>query len=178
MLVSLGSALFTMVGAYGFEDFAANGGVGTDPSRIAAQVVTGIGFLGAGVIFRQGFTIRGLTTAASLWVVAAVGMAAGAGFWKGAVIGAVVGILSLRPLGWLKERSIPQRAATRLSVELAEGASAGPVLAAIESAGHVLALSRDGRRLEIEVRIDRDERTRALEQIAALDDVREARWQR
>jgi putative Mg2+ transporter-C (MgtC) family protein len=178
MLVSLGSALFTMVGAYGFEDFAGNGGVGTDPSRIAAQVVTGIGFLGAGVIFRQGFTIRGLTTAASLWVVAAVGMAAGAGFWKGAVIGAVVGILSLRPLGWLKERSIPQRAATRLTVELAESASAGPVLAALESAGDVLALSRDGRRLEIEVRIDRDERTRALEQIAALDDVREARWQR
>jgi uncharacterized membrane protein YhiD involved in acid resistance len=105
-------------------------------------------------------------------------MAAGAGFWKGAVIGAVVGILSLRPLGWLKKRSIPQRAATRLSVELAEGASAGPVLAALESAGDVLALSRDGRRLEIEVRIDRDERTRALEQIAALDDVREARWQR
>ena len=86
MLVSLGSALFTMVGAYGFEDFA-RGGVTIDPSRIAAQVVTGIGFLGAGVIFRQGFTIRGLTTAASLWVVAAVGMAAGAGFWKGAVVG-------------------------------------------------------------------------------------------
>lgn len=178
MLVSLGSALFTMVGAYGFEDFTSNGGVSTDPSRIAAQVVTGIGFLGAGVIFRQGFTIRGLTTAASLWVVAGVGMAAGAGFWKGAVIGTVVGIVSLRPLEWLKERAIPQRAASRLSVELVEGASAGPVLAALESAGDLLALSRDGRRLEIEVRIDRDQRTRALEQIAALDDVREARWHR
>ena len=178
MLVSLGSALFTMVGAYGFEDFASNGGVSTDPSRIAAQVVTGIGFLGAGVIFRQGFTIRGLTTAASLWVVAAVGMAAGAGFWKGAVIGTVVGIVSLRPLEWLKERAIPQRAATRLSVELVEGASAGPVLASLESAGDLLALSRDGRRLEIELRIDRDQRTRALERIAALDDVREARWHR
>jgi hypothetical protein len=64
MLVSLGSALFTMVGAYGFEDFA-KGGVTTDPSRIAAQIDTGISY-GAGVIFRQGFTIRGLTTAASL----------------------------------------------------------------------------------------------------------------
>jgi putative Mg2+ transporter-C (MgtC) family protein len=177
MLVSLGAALFTMVGAYGFEDFAGRG-VSTDPSRIAAQVVTGIGFLGAGVIFRQGFTIRGLTTAASLWVVAAIGMAAGAGFWKGALIGTVVGVISLRPLEWLKERAIPQRAAARLSVELAEGASAGPVLGALESAGDLLALSRDGRRLEIEVRIDRDQRTRALEQIAALEDVREARWQR
>ena len=176
MLVSLGSALFTMVGAYGFEDFA-KGGVTTDPSRIAAQVVTGIGFLGAGVIFRQGFTIRGLTTAASLWVVAAVGMASGAGFWKGAVVGTVVGIVSLRPLAWLKERAIPQRAAARFSVELAESASAGPVIEALESAGDLRALSRDGGRLEIEVRIDRDQRARVLEKIAALDDVREARWQ-
>ena len=176
MLVSLGSALFTMVGAYGFEDFA-KGGVSTDPSRIAAQVVTGIGFLGAGVIFRQGFTIRGLTTAASLWVVAAVGMAAGAGFWKGAVIGTVVGIVSLRPLEWLKARAIPQRAAARLSIQLEEGASAGPVLEALERAGDVLALSRDGRQLEIEVRMDREERTRALEEIAARDEVLEARWQ-
>jgi putative Mg2+ transporter-C (MgtC) family protein len=179
MLVSLGSALFTMVGAYGFEEFFNAGGniVSSDPSRIAAQVVTGIGFLGAGVIFRQGFTIRGLTTAASLWVVAAVGMAAGAGFWKGAVVATVIGIVSLRPLEWLKARAIPQRAAARLTVELIDGASAGPVLEALESAGDLLALSRDGRRLEIEVRMDRDQRTRALEQIAALDQVREARWQ-
>jgi putative Mg2+ transporter-C (MgtC) family protein len=180
MLVSLGSALFTMVGAYGFHDFLVGGGaiVRADPSRIAAQIVTGIGFLGAGVIFRQGFTIRGLTTAASLWVVAAVGMAAGAGFWKGALIGTAVGIVSLRPLEWLKERAIPQRAAARLSIELAEGGSAGRVLEALERAGDLLALSRDGRRLEIEVRMDRDQRTRALEEIAGLDDVREARWQR
>jgi putative Mg2+ transporter-C (MgtC) family protein len=177
MLVSLGAALFTMVGAYGFEDFA-KGGVSTDPSRIAAQVVTGIGFLGAGVIFRQGFTVRGLTTAASLWVVAAVGMASGAGFWKGAVAGTVVGIACLRPLEWLKNRAISQRATARLSVELVDGASAGPVLEALESAGDLLALSRDGRRLEIEVRMDRDQRMHALEQIADLDDVREARWQR
>ena len=180
MLVSLGAALFTMVGAYGFHDFLTGGGaiVRTDPSRIAAQVVTGIGFLGAGVIFRQGFTVRGLTTAASLWVVAAIGMASGAGFWKGAVVGTVVGIVSLRPLEWLKNRGIPQRAAARLSVELVDGASAGPVLEALESAGDLLALSREGRRLEIEVRMDRDQRTHALEQIAELDDVREARWQR
>jgi len=180
MLVSLGAALFTMVGAYGFHDFLTGGGaiVRADPSRIAAQVVTGIGFLGAGVIFRHGFTVRGLTTAASLWVVAAIGMASGAGFWKGAVVGTVVGIVSLRPLEWLKNRAIPQRAAARLSVELVDGASAGPVLEALESAGDLLALSRDGRRLEIEVRMDRDQRTHALEQIAELDDVREARWQR
>src|SRR5215471_11305238 len=81
MLVAVGAALFTMVGAYGFEDFPSRS---VDPTRIAAQVVTGIGFLGAGIIFRQGFTIRGLTTAASLWLAAAIGMAAGIGFWQGA----------------------------------------------------------------------------------------------
>jgi uncharacterized membrane protein YhiD involved in acid resistance len=105
-------------------------------------------------------------------------MAAGAGFWKGAVIGTVVGVISLRPLEWLKEKAIPQRAAARLSIELQDGASAGPVLEALERAGDLLALSRDGRRLEIEVRMDLDQRTRALEEIADLDEVREARWQR
>jgi len=75
-------------------------------------------------------------------------------------------------------KSKAEAAAARLSVELVDGASAGPVLEALESAGDLLALSRDGRRLEIEVRMDRDQRTHALEQIADLDDVREARWQR
>ena len=75
MLVAIGSALFTMVGAYGFHDFLAAARRRTDPTRIAAQVVTGIGFLGAGLIFRAGFSVRGLTTAASLWLVAAIGMA-------------------------------------------------------------------------------------------------------
>ena len=180
MLVSLGSALFTMVGAYGFHDFLAGGAsvVRADPGRIAAQVVTGIGFLGAGVIFRQGFTIRGLTTAASLWVVAAVGMAAGAGFWQGAVIATGVGILSLRPLEWLKERAIRQRAPARLHVELAEAGSSGPVLEALERSGDLLAMRRDGKRLEIELHMDVERRTRALEEVAGLDDVEEARWER
>ena len=84
MLVAVGSALFTLGRRLRVRGLPGNGGA-SDPTRIAAQVVTGIGFLGAGIIFRQGFTIRGLTTAASLWLVAAIGMAAGAGFWKGAV---------------------------------------------------------------------------------------------
>ena len=68
-MVSLGSCLFTIVGAYGFPN--------TDPSRVAAQIVTGIGFLGAGAIIRQGLSVRGLTTAATIWAVAAIGMASG-----------------------------------------------------------------------------------------------------
>jgi putative Mg2+ transporter-C (MgtC) family protein len=177
MLVSLGSALFTLVSAYGFREFLEHGKVVSfDPSRIAAQIVTGIGFLGAGVIFRQGFTIRGLTTAASLWLVAAVGLAAGAGYWQGAVIATGVGFVSLRPLERVKERIVPQRAANRMLVELAEGGTSGPVLDAVERHGDLLALRREGRRLEIELRIDRDRRTRALDEVAELESVQEARW--
>src|SRR5207247_2791610 len=145
MLVAVGSALFTLVSAYGFRDFLAHGGnvVRADPARIAAQIVTGIGFLGAGVIFRQGFTVRGLTTAASLWLVAAIGMAAGAGYWAGAVLATGVGIISLRPFEWMKERLLPQRAPVRLAVELAENASSGPVIEALERSGDLLALRRD-----------------------------------
>jgi putative Mg2+ transporter-C (MgtC) family protein len=178
MLVASGSALFTLVSAYGFSAFVGHKHVSFDPSRIAAQIVTGIGFLGAGVIFRQGFTVRGLTTAASLWIVAAVGMAAGIGYWQGAVLATVVAVVSLRPLEWLKEYVIPQRAARLLVVELADGASAGPVLDAIERAGDLLSLRREGPRIELDVRIDNDRRARALHDVAALDEVKEARWAR
>src|SRR4051794_9609629 len=100
MLVAVGSALFTLVSAYGFRDFLVHGGsvVRADPTRIAAQIVTGIGFLGAGAIIRQGLSIRGLTTAATLWVVAAIGLAAGAGYYSAAVITTLLALFSLGPL--------------------------------------------------------------------------------
>jgi putative Mg2+ transporter-C (MgtC) family protein len=100
MLVCLGSALFTIVSAYGFHEFLVAGGqiVRADPTRIAAQIVTGIGFLGAGAIIRQGVSVRGLTTAATLWVAAAIGMAAGAGYYPGAVLGTVVTVVALWPI--------------------------------------------------------------------------------
>src|SRR5207248_11679924 len=81
LLVSVGSALFTLVSAYGFHAFLSSGQnvIRADPTRIEAQIVTGIGFLCAGAIIRQGFSVRGLTAAATLWVVAAIGLAAGAG---------------------------------------------------------------------------------------------------
>ena len=101
ILVGLGSALFTLVSAYAFVDAPRTN---IDPTRIAAQIVTGVGFLGAGTIIRQGFTVRGLTTAAALWIVAAIGMAAGAGYYFGAVVSTVIilatliGFRHLRPL--------------------------------------------------------------------------------
>lgn len=78
-LVGVGAALFMLVSKYGFTDVMEKGLVTLDPSRVAAQIVSGIGFLGAGLIFVRRDSVRGLTTAASIWVTAAVGSAAGAG---------------------------------------------------------------------------------------------------
>jgi putative Mg2+ transporter-C (MgtC) family protein len=77
-LVGLGSALFMLVSQYGFAD-AVTGDIDLDPSRMAAQIVSGIGFIGAGIIFVRRDAVRGLTTAAAVWVTAAVGTAAGGG---------------------------------------------------------------------------------------------------
>lgn len=78
MIVAVGAALLMIVSKYGFADVLSTPGVGLDPSRIAAQIVSGIGFLGAGMIFVRGQAINGLTTAAGVWTTAAVGMAIGA----------------------------------------------------------------------------------------------------
>jgi putative Mg2+ transporter-C (MgtC) family protein len=83
MLLTIGACLFTLISAYGF-------GGGTDPSRIAAQIVTGIGFLGGGAIVRHGLTVKGVTTAASIWATASVGVAIGAGSYVLGVGGAVL----------------------------------------------------------------------------------------
>src|SRR5438093_11379730 len=122
LLVSLGSCLFTIVSAYGFHDFLTSGVsvVRSDPTRIAAQIVTGIGFLGAGTIIREGISVRGLTTAGSLWIVAAIGMASGAGYYWPAVAGTALTVFALWPLRALAYSSLerfrpPER---RLVVEL------------------------------------------------------------
>lgn len=106
VLVSVGAALFTLVSAYAFAEFRRPAPDGTqsfvDPTRISAQIVTGIGFLGAGAIIRQGLNVRGLTTAAALWISAAIGMASGAGYYFGAVattflvLGSLVGLRIFR----------------------------------------------------------------------------------
>jgi putative Mg2+ transporter-C (MgtC) family protein len=101
MLVCVGSALFMIVSFCGFADVLRNEHVALDPSRIAAQVVSGIGFLGAGTIVLRGKVVRGLTTAASLWTVAAVGLAVGGGLYVAAITatGLIVLILAgLKPI--------------------------------------------------------------------------------
>ena len=139
MLVSVGSALFTLVSAYGFHEFLVGGGnvIRADPTRIAAQIVTGIGFLGAGAIIRQGFSVRGLTTAATLWVVAAIGMASGAGYYSAAVITTALVLISLWPLRILAFRTMRRfRPETeRLLVQLPAGESPSPVIERLEALG-------------------------------------------
>jgi putative Mg2+ transporter-C (MgtC) family protein len=102
MLVAMGSGLFTVLSIHGFG--GEGGGAPVDPTRIAAQIVSGIGFLGAGAILKDGIVIRGLTTAASLWATAAVGMAAGAGEWTISIVATVVILISLWPINALAER--------------------------------------------------------------------------
>ncbi len=109
ILVGLGACLFTLISAYGFtEAHTVTHGAGgrmvmtpVDPTRIAAQVVSGIGFLGGGAILRQGFNVRGLTTAAALWIAAAIGMACGAGMYFEAGVATVIVLGSLVTIRWM-----------------------------------------------------------------------------
>ena len=105
LLVSLGSTIFTILSIYGFEfPSGPTGTVATDTSRVAAQIVSGIGFLGAGAILKYGTSIRGLWWAASLWTTAAIGMAVGAGEWLIASVGTLIVLVSLWPLNALVAR--------------------------------------------------------------------------
>ena len=186
MLVSVGSALFTLVSAYGFHEFLVHGGsvVRADPTRIAAQIVTGIGFLGAGAIIRQGFSVRGLTTAATLWVVAAIGMASGAGYYSAAVITTALVLFSLWPLRIFAFR-VMQRVrpeTDRLLAQLPAGESPAPLIERLEELG--------GRLEALEIGHEADRRTVLMDvklppradapgivaKLSELDPVLEVRW--
>jgi putative Mg2+ transporter-C (MgtC) family protein len=112
ILVSVGAAAFTLASSYGLE------GTDFDPNRISAQVVTGIGFLGAGAIIRYGVTVRGLTTAASLWAVAAVGLLAAQGFYSAALITTAVVIISLYALRLIEDRLLYPRIGAPVAVRV------------------------------------------------------------
>ncbi len=101
ILVSLGSCLIMLTSLYIFDIYKAY--VPLDPARIAAGVITGIGFLGAGAIIREKEGIKGITTAASLWVVAGIGLAVGCGFLKAAIYTAVLALIVLFFLRYLEE---------------------------------------------------------------------------
>ncbi|MFA5523358.1 MAG: MgtC/SapB family protein [Tissierellales bacterium] len=102
ILVCVGSTLVMLTSIYIFDSF--NGMTSLQPDRLGAQVISGIGFLGAGTIIRQGDTVRGLTTAASLWAVACIGIAVGAGFYIGAIISVLLVLVTLLSFTKLEKR--------------------------------------------------------------------------
>jgi putative Mg2+ transporter-C (MgtC) family protein len=107
LLVSLGSALFVVVSINFYREFGNFGGtlpVGVDPGRVAAQVVVGIGFLGAGAIIREKESVRGLTTAACLWIAAAIGVACGSGLFMLSVLVTGIALISLIALKKIEGR--------------------------------------------------------------------------
>lgn len=109
MLVSVGACLMMLVSAFGFADVLGEKNVVLDPSRVAAQVVSGIGFLGAGSILLRGEVVRGLTTAASLWSVAGVGLAVGGGMYTAAIGATAIILVILAGVKPLERRFIAVR---------------------------------------------------------------------
>lgn len=186
-LVGLGSALFTVVSKYGFLESLGGGPVLTDGSRVAAQIVTGIGFLGAGVIFVRRDSVRGLTTAASIWFVAAIGMAAGSGLFLIATavtllyLAAMVGI---RPLS----RRMPHARSAQSTYVVTYVDGRGVLRGIMETiAGHGVKVSdlhvlgqreREGVRLQevsVEVEGPGSSMSHLVEDLLGLNDVQQVR---
>ena len=173
LLVSVGAGTFTVLSIYAFP------AAGADPGRIAAQIVSGIGFLGAGAILKYGATVRGLTTAASLWAVAAVGMAAGSGAWGVAIVATVIIVVSLWPLHIVEVRLVGGSAERmRIQVEASGTEALGRLLEVVSKLGeHVRHLGsarteQGSHQVELEIRSrTARERTRILTELDAIEGV-------
>src|SRR5919198_3765858 len=177
VLLSLGACLFTLVSAYGF-------GKAADPSRLAAQIVTGVGFLGGGAILRHGFTIRGLTTAASIWATCALGVAVGLGRDPLSIGAALLTLATLGLLRVLRNR-LKHWSASRgqLSFTARPGFGLEPVVALVHrEGGNLRGLEHeqtdDGDRVTILVRFPpRYQIEHFLEALSQISGVREVEWE-
>jgi putative Mg2+ transporter-C (MgtC) family protein len=181
LLVCLGSAIFTVMSAYGFEGFLHSGAtvVRADPTRIAAQIVTGIGFLGAGAIIRDGLNIRGLTTAANMWVVAGLGIACGAGYYAAALLGAAIALAALWPLRVLANRTVDRwrRDIPRIVLDV-RPESVDDVLDELgrrKLTIEQLTVERDGEQRRLTFRLDRAD-PKLTASLAEVDGVIGASW--
>jgi putative Mg2+ transporter-C (MgtC) family protein len=140
LIVALASATFMLVSAhFSFsQNYAGSPGIGVDPSRIAASVVTGIGFLAGGTILKTGLTIHGLTTAAGLWLVAAIGLCTGAGMFTLAFVVTGVGLLALTLFRMFQSKD-DGRVRRDISLQLSDGPEVIPnLLDAFSQAGIVV----------------------------------------
>ncbi len=158
VLLCLGAALFGLISIYAFEPFTAVRGdtnVQVDVTRVASQVVVGVGFLGGGAILKERGSIRGLTTAASMWVTAAVGLAVGVGYYWAAVAVTIAVLLSLVALRWVR-RWVRRRLARDEDVvtfDLVEGADSTQVIGELHELRGITIRGLD---------VDRDEDTRRM----------------
>jgi putative Mg2+ transporter-C (MgtC) family protein len=185
ILVCLGAALFGLISVHAFAPFEATRNstdVQIDITRVASQVVVGVGFLGGGAILKYGASIRGLTTAASMWVAAAVGLAVGLGYYWGAVavtIAALVSLVGFRQLRTWVRRRFGRRTET-VTFRLAEGADVTEMVGALNDLTHVdvrnLQIDSSGDQPEITVGLKSDVGVpldRLLAELAGRDDVAE-----
>jgi putative Mg2+ transporter-C (MgtC) family protein len=183
MLVSLGSAIFTVVSAYGFEDFLNSGDavVRADPTRIAAQIVTGIGFLGAGAIIRDGMNVRGLTTAANLWAVAAIGICCGSGFYTAALIGTAIALFALYPARVGANMTIDRwrRSGTEIVIEVEPGGTDSVLELIVQRNRRIerLEIQHEGERRRLIVNLDRVDAA-FIAQLAEVGGVVDVGWER
>jgi putative Mg2+ transporter-C (MgtC) family protein len=177
VLLAIGTCLFTLVSAYGFGEHA-------DPSRLAAQIVTGIGFLGGGAILRHGFTIRGLTTAASIWSTCALGVAVGVGSYLlsvGAVVLVIAALYGLRTFRNLLRRHAASR--EELTLVTGPGFAVERLLELLHGEGVSLrGMEREagtdgGRVLMVAKLPPRYQTEHLIEALAQLDGVREVEWE-
>ena len=160
IVLCLGAALFGLISVHAFAPFEsvrADSNVQIDVTRVASQVVVGVGFLGGGAILKYGASIRGLTTAASMWVTAAVGLAVGLGYYWGAVAITVATLISLVAFRWLREwiRRNFARQTESVSFRLARGADPGDLVSALHELGGVsvrnLQIDRSGDDIDVSV---------------------------
>ena len=184
MLVCVGATMFMLVGVYAWADMPLGQQIGVivDPSRVASYVVSGIGFLGAGAIIKHGINVRGLTTAASLWVVAAIGVAVGAGMYAFSIATTALVLLALWPLSQVKLLLAGRTDETRrVAVDLDAGASVVAALAVIEETQFKIESVEvneedDVRRLDVVITTSAETHIGPLvDQLVELDGVRSAR---
>lgn len=181
--VCVGAALFGVVSTLGFTEFEApraSTNVQIDVTRVASQVVVGIGFLGAGMIFRQGTVVRNLTTAASLWVTCAIGLTAGVGDLGTAAVATVIMVIALAALlplrNWIRRRIA--RASSEIWIQLVDEAGPGDVVEHLHRLEHVkvehLSIEKADRRFVVVAALEAEpgrDLDAAVATIAARDDV-------
>jgi putative Mg2+ transporter-C (MgtC) family protein len=185
ILVCLGAALFGLISVHAFAPFEAtrsSTNVQIDVTRVASQVVVGVGFLGGGAILKYGASIRGLTTAASMWVAAAIGLAVGVGYYWAAVavtVAALVSLVGFRGLRASVRRKFGRRTET-VTFRLAPGVDAAEMVAALNDLSRVdvrnLQIDTSGDATEITVGLKADigvPLDRLLAELAGRDDVAE-----